>query len=262
MINTCDKGVDVPDNTPIRYYYNKQIKSYLGMFMAAFADLHVETGIREDGTSRFMNVPVVYGSRDRVVASILADNTQNKALKLPAMSVYMAGLDLAEHRMKGSGFVRNTPYVPDGGLIPDDVRNVKQRMPTPYDLDVELAIYTSNMDQHLQIVEQITMLFDPSIQLERSDAPFDWAKVVTITLTGISFDENYPIGSDRRKIQSTMRFKMSIWIETPAVVRDDLIKVIKLRIQSLSDLASFTDSVIWAPDDSYETIVDASAIAD
>ncbi len=242
------------------YFYNRQVKRYIGVFMAAFAGLQVETGKRDDGQTRFLNVPVVYGSKDRVVASILADHTQNKPIRLPTMSVYLRGMDLALDRQKGMGMVRNTPHVPDGGLLPDDVVNLKQRMPVPYDLDLELSIYTSNMDQHLQIVEQIIMMFDPSIQIERSDAPYDWAKNVVITMRNIEFDENYPAGTERRKVQSSIRFTMPAWIETPAQYRNDLVKTIKLRIQAIADMAAFVDSVAVAQDSDYDVIADAEVL--
>lgn len=242
------------------YFYNRQIKRYIGIFMAVFAGLQVETGRRDDGETRMLSVPVVYGSKDRVVASILADHTQNKPIRLPTMSVYMRGLELATDRMKGSGTVRNTPFVPDGGLLPDDVRNLKQRMPVPYDLDLELSVYTSNIEQHMQLIEQIIMLFDPSIQIERSDSVYDWAKNVTVTLKGIDFEENYPAGTDRRKVQSTLRFHMPIWIETPAEYRNDIVKTIKLRIQAMNDLADFVDSVAIARDEDYEVVASAEAL--
>ncbi len=242
------------------YFYNRQIKRYIGVFMAAFAGLQVETGKREDGETRFLSVPVVYGSKDRVVAGILAQNTQNKPIRLPTMSVYLRGMDLALDRQKGSGWIRNTPHVPDGGLLPDDVVNLKQRMPVPYDLDLELSIYTSNMDQHMQILEQITMLFDPSIQIERSDSVYDWAKNVVITLRNIEFDENYPAGTERRKVQSSIRFTMPIWIESPAEYRNDLVKTIKLRIQAIADMAAFVDSVAVAQDSDYDVIADAEVL--
>lgn len=242
------------------YFYSKQIKSYIGMFMAMFAGLQVETGKRGDGNTRFLTVPVMYGSKDRVVASILADHTQNKPIVLPAMSAYMRNLQIAPERMKGSGTERNSVHVPQGGILPDDVRNLKQRMPVPYNMDIELSVYTSNLDTHWQILEQILMLFDPSVQIERSDAPYDWAKNVIVTLTDVDFDENYPAGPDRRKMQSTLRFQIPIWIESPAAYKNDVVKTIKLRIQALGDLADFTESVAIAGDDEYETIASAEVV--
>lgn len=244
------------------YFYNKQLKRYLGVFMAIFAGLYVETGKRDDGNTRFLKVPVVYGSKDRVVASILADHTQNKPIRLPVMSAYMRNLQLAPERMKGSGTERSSVHVPQGGILPDDVVNLKQRMPVPYNMDVDLSIYTSNLDQHWQILEQIMMLFDPSVQIERSDATYDWAKNVMVTLTDVEFDENYPAGTERRKIQTTLRFTMPVWIESPAAYKNDVVKTIKLRIQAMSDMADFAESVAIAGDEDYDTIADAEVLRD
>lgn len=249
-----------PQTTIQGYHYSKQIKSYLGMFMAIFSGLHVETGKREDGETMFLNVPVSYGSKDRVAANVQADFTQNKPLRLPLMSAYMRSLQIAPERMKGQGLERNSVHVPQGGLLPDDVVNLKQRMPVPYNMDVELAVYTTNMDQHWQILEQIMMLFDPSVQIERSDSVYDWAKNVVVTLTDVDFDENYPAGGDRRKMQTTLRFQMPIWIESPASYKTDVVHAVKLRIQAMSDLAAFAESVAVAEDDDYETIASSEAL--
>lgn len=239
------------------YFYNKQIKRYLGAFMAIFAGLYVETGIREDGNTRFMKVPIVYGSKDRVVASILADHTQNKPIRLPVMSAYMRNLRMDPSRFKGVGMERSSQYVEQGGILPDDVSSLKQRMPVPYIMDVELSVYTSNMDTHWQIFEQIVALFDPSVQIERSDAVYDWAKNVIVTLDDVELDENYPAGVERRKMQTNFRFTIPVWFESPASYRNDVVKSIKLRIQAMSDLADFAESVAIAQDSDYETIADA-----
>lgn len=251
-----------PQETIQGYFYNRQIKRYIGVFMAIFAGLYVETGIRDDGKTRFLKVPVVYGSKDRVVASILADHTQNKPIRLPVMSAYMRNLTLNPERMKGTGFERSSVHVPQGGVLPDDVVNLKQRMPIPYTMDLELSVYTSNLDQHWQILEQIAVLFDPSLQIERSDAVYDWAKNVTVTLTDLEFDEDYPAGTERRKMQSSFRFQVPIWLESPSTYKNDVVKTIKLRIQAMNDLADFAESVAIAQDSDYDVIADAEVLRD
>lgn len=242
------------------YFYNRQIKRYLGAFMTIFNGIKIETGLRADGSTRFIEVPVVYGSKDRVAAAVVADNTQNALVRLPMMSAYMRSLTLAHNRMKGQGLERTSTYVPQGGVLPDDVVSLKQRMPIPYDMGVELCVYTTNMDTHCQILEQIMMIFDPSVEIERSDANFDWAKNIVVTIEDVDFDENYPAMADRRKIQTNIRFTMPIWIESPASYKNDVVKTVKLRIQAMTDLADFMESVAIAADSDYDTVATADAL--
>lgn len=222
------------------YYYDQQLKSYILQFMAIFSGLQVQIGKWNNKDERLISVPIHYGSQDRVVASIVAQNTQNTPLRLPVMSAYMRGINMAQNRMVGTGTERRKAYVPVGGLIPDDIEVIHQRKPVPYDLDMELAIYVSNSDQHFQILEQILPLFDPQLNIQTSDAPFDWTRLTHVLMTGISPDTTYPSGTDRRIIQSTLTFTIPIWIDTPADVRKDFVEKIYVRVGAVS--TELTDS--------------------
>lgn len=216
------------------YYYNNQLRSYILQFMAIFTGLQVMVGKNENNSEqRLISVPIHYAHPDRVVAALKANNTQNSPIRLPTQSAYVRGLNIAENRMKGTGTERRATYVPTGGLVPDDITVIHQRMPVPYDLTLDLSIYVSNTDQHFQIFEQILPLFDPQLQIQKNDAPFDWTRLTHVKLTDISMDTNFPIGIDRRIIQSTITFSMPIYIDTPADVRQDFIEKIFMRIGAI-----------------------------
>jgi hypothetical protein len=245
---------------PNAYYYDAQIRSYTLQFMAVFAGMQVQVGKLKTGNTvaepapvcedpnatvdvpevlaeRLIRVPIHYGHSDRIVAAILADNVQTKPMRLPVMSAVVKGIKLAQDRMHGQKAERRNAYVPVGGLVPDDIKVVHQAMPVPYDLTMELAVYVSNTEQHFQILEQIFLLFDPQLNIQKSDAPFDWTRLTQITLDDINLDTNYPIGTDRRIIQSTLSFTMPIWISAPADVRKDFIEKIFVRIGAVSNAA-------------------------
>ena len=137
------------------YYYDYQLKRYLVQFMAIFAGMQVEFGATETRDAALVQVPIAAASKDRVVASIKAGNTQNKPLRLPMMSVYMSNIELAPERRKGVGAQRRQTFMPTGGLFPDDFKVVKQRMPVPYNTTMDLHIFTSNQEQKNQIIEKI-----------------------------------------------------------------------------------------------------------
>ena len=217
------------------YYYNQQLKKFIVGFSNIFAGLRVHTGL--DGCAEIseIEVPIIYGSRDRVVSAIGASNTQNKQYTLPMMSCYQTGLEMDPSRMKGVNQSDRRSYLEQGGIFPDDVKAIKRVMPIPYNMIMELAIHASNTDQLFQILEQILMLFDYDLQLQFNDAPFDWTRVTSLYLTGINNEENYPTGPDRRSIIWTLNFSLPIWLSPPAEVRDEIIRAISLRIGDLSD---------------------------
>lgn len=238
------------------YWYAKQLKNYIIQFCAVFSGLNVVTGLGEDNTSKMYSVPIVFGSKDRVVAAIMAGNTQNKPFSIPMMSANMAGLELAPERKKGTGTVDRKVYLPSGGIFPDDLRVVHRIMPIPYNMQLELTLYASNTDQLHQMLEQILLLFDPILQIQLSDAPFDWTKITDIELTGINNEENYPPGNDKRIINWSLNFVMPIYLSAPMDLRDNIVRDINIRLGNLNtiqfgvvdeegSIVPFTE--IWGP---------------
>lgn len=243
------------------YYYDNQIKRFVLQFCAIFAGMQVKVGKLDDTDERFISVPIHYGHSDRIVAAILADNVHTKPIRLPVMSAYISGIKLATERFHGIGGERRNTYTPVGGLVPDDTRVVHQRMPVPYDLNMELAIYASNTEQHFQILEQIFIVFDPKLNIQSTDGPFDWTRLTQVTLNDISVDTNYPIGTDRRIIQSSLQFTIPIWISAPADVRKDFIEKIFLRVGAVSTGAMDSFEIIAELDAQgldYELVQDVS----
>lgn len=246
------------------YYYNQQLKKYVLQFMAIFSGLQVQVGKSATLDERLIPVPIHYATTDRVVASIMGQHTQNMPLRLPLMSAWNKGINIDMSRAKGTGGERRNTYVPVGGLVPDDARVIHQRMPVPYMLDMELGIYCSNTDQEFQILEQILPLFDPTLIIQTSDAPMDWARTTQVELTGINNDSSFPAGTERRIIQKTLTFQLPIWIDIPADIRRDFVEQIYLRVGAV-DTSSITSEDMIADLDGqglqYELVQDASDVS-
>lgn len=230
----------------MEYYYNKQIQKYIVQFMSVFQHLKVKTGQRNNGEIKSINIPISYGSKDRVTAAIKAGNTQNKPVVIPTMSTYMRNIALAPDRIKGRNTTTRNTSLPQGGIFPDDIQVIERQMPIPYNLTMELSLYVSNMDQHFQALEQILMLFDPILQIQTNDSMFDWTKITNIELQDINLEENHPINLDRRVIITTMSFKVPIWISLPADIKTNYVKKIFTRVSAL-DAVDF-DNVVDAFD--------------
>jgi hypothetical protein len=227
------------------YWYDQQIKRWITQYMAIFSGLQVQVGRWNAESEQLISIPIHYGSPDRVVAAIIAGNTQNTPVRLPVMAAQMSGLSIAKDRMHGTGVQRRETYVPVGGLIPNDIKVIHQRMPVPYDLEMKLGICASNTDQHLQIIEQILPLFDPQLNIQSSDALFDMTRLTSVELiNGPTFEQNTVLTADTRIIQSVITFKMPIWITIPADVRRDFIEKIYIRIGAVNAVATTNEEIV------------------
>lgn len=226
------------------YHYDAQLRRYIVQFAAIFAGMKVEVGKREDVEPHLIHVPVKNASMDRVVGHIKSENTQNKPIRLPIISFQLVNVDQAPELRKGIGVERRNSYMPTGGVFPDDITVVEQRQPVPYRAVFELAVWASNQDQHYQIMEQIFTLFDPLLQIQISDDIFDWTKLTSVELTDIRFDENMPMGGDRRIIQSRLGFVVPIYLSIPSKVHNKYVKDIYLRIGAVgSDVETSYDII-------------------
>jgi len=226
------------------YYYNSQIKSRITSFMAIFAGLRVSTGIRSDGTKKMLTVPIRYGDADKVVANLKADATQNSLIKIPLISAVYNEIQLDDSLRKGISVERRQTYMPSGGLFPDDINVVHQMMPVPYRLFMEIAIYTSNTEQQLQILEQLLVLFDPTLQLQTNDKVFDWTKITTVKLESVGLENNYPIGPDKNIRLVKLQVSFPIYLSIPSNLRDDYIKDIYFRIGVVENTSNTPEQMI------------------
>ena len=220
------------------YFYDHQFKRYITQFMAIFSDMRVQVGASLGLPARLIKVPIIYGSRDRVVA-IKGENTQNKPLRLPTMSGYLRTVEQAPDLRKGVGQRRRKTVMPLGGQFPNDIEVVHQFMPIPYRGRFELSVYASNTDQHFQIMEQILQIFDPVLQIQTSDDPFDWGMITSVELEGINWEENFPSQADRRVIQSTLMFEVTFYLSPPADLKKNFIANILVRLGVVPDATNF-----------------------
>lgn len=234
------------DKKLTNFYYNGQLTSYSIQFMSLFSDMQVKIGKNDSGSKTdIIHVPIRFGSMDRVVASIKANNTQNTMMRLPAMAANLVGMEMMPERYTGMGTHDRHVHLPLGGVMPDDLKVTYRQKHVPYRGIYELAVLTSNKDQQFQIIEQISLLFNPVLQIQTSDAAQDASKLSTVELKSISMDENYPPGGDKRNILTTFNFETILYMASPYNQRDEVVKRIKLRLATVPTYG-----------DVYETVVD------
>jgi hypothetical protein len=209
------------------FFYDGQIRRYVTQFMRIFIGFKYKAG---DGTLR--HVPVLYGDMTRQVASIIRENSENKMPTVPRVSCYISNLELDTTRLSDPTFVsklniseRDYDFDPDTGEpVYKNVRGggytVERLMPTPFKLTMKADIWTSNTDQKLQLMEQILVLFNPSLDIQTTDNYIDWTSLSVVNLNSLNFSSRtIPQGAESEIDISTMEFTMPIWISPPTKVK-------------------------------------------
>jgi len=208
------------------FFYDGQIRRYVTQFMRIFIGFKYKAG---DGEEK--HVPVMYGDLSRQVASIIKENSENKLLTVPRVSCYISGLELDISRLADASFVskmhiRERAYdeTENGNINYKDYQGasytVERLMPTPYKLSMKTDIWTSNTDQKLQLVEQILVLFNPSLEIQTTDNYIDWTSLSVVDLKSVNFSSRtIPQGTESDIDICTLECEMPIYITPPAKIK-------------------------------------------
>ena len=207
----------------MQHFYDGQIRRYLTQIIRLFGQFSYK-----DGQGRLVQVPVMYGDLTRQVGSILRDNSENKIPSAPRMAVYITNLEMDTTRVADSSYVnklniREREYDSAGQeYLNSSGKNytVERLMPTPYTLTVNVDIWSTNTDQKLQILEQIFMLFNPSLEIQTTDNYIDWTSLSVLNMDNINFSSrSIPTGTENEIDVATITLTTPIFISPPAKVK-------------------------------------------
>ena len=116
-------------------------------------------------------------------------------------------------------------------------------MPVPYDITIKLDIWTTNTNQKWQLFEQISPMFNPSLEIQSTDNYIDWTSLSVIELNDTNYSSRtIPIGTDEPIDIMTMTFTLPVWISMPAKVTK--LGVIHKVIASMYDADGNTNSIL------------------
>jgi hypothetical protein len=211
-----------------QFFYDNQIRRFVLQFVRVFSNFQVEFGQQEDGTRTLQRVPVRFAGSSRQAAMVLRDNSASSLPSTPMISVYITNFTYDRPRIMEPNFVdkihiREREYDADQGRYTHRQGNaytIERLMPVPYQLEMRADIWTSNLDQKLQILEQLAVMFNPTLEIQSTDNYVDWTSLSYIELTGSTFSTNaMPMGLDDSIEVSTLTFTMPIWISAPAKVK-------------------------------------------
>jgi hypothetical protein len=221
----------------MQHFYDGQIRRYITQMIRMLSNFGYE-----DGDGKIVRIPVTYGDLTRQVANIIRDNSENKIPSAPRIAIYITGLEPDRSRTADQTFVskmniRERFYDSTGNEYLDKQGKnytVERIMPTPYTLSVNADIWSTNTDQKLQILEQLLVLFNPSLEIQTTDNYIDWTSLSVVNLENITFSSrSVPVGVDSEIDIATLQFTTPIYLSAPVKVKR--LGVITDIIQSIYD---------------------------
>lgn len=217
----------------MQYWYTEQLRNYRLQFIRAFANMYVSVGVDSNGNPILQQVPVRYGDSTRIASTIVKGNSENKVLTTPFISCYVSNLNMNAARRQDPSFVskvRLTERTYDEDTesyeqTPGNRYTVERYMPVPYDLTMQVDVWTSNTDQKEQLLEQILALYNPSIEIQTSVNIVDWTVISLIELQDsiVWSSRTIPVGTDNPIDTFSLTFKIPIWINPPSKVKKQLV---------------------------------------
>lgn len=235
------------------FFYDGQIERFLIQFIRMISGFQVEFGKDRDGNTTLQRVPVYYGDGSRQVASIITNNSENSMPTVPAITVYISNVTYERERVQEPNFVgkmdiRQRSYndiTQEYEQQQGNAFTVERLMPVPYKLELKVDIWTSNTKQKLQLLEQLMILFNPSLEIQSTDNYIDWTSLSAVYLEGQSWtSRSVPIGTDNPIDVATLTFSMPVWLSPPAKVKK--LGVIQKIIASVHDAQGDLNSAVYS----------------
>jgi hypothetical protein len=224
------------------YFYDEQIRRFLLQFTRIFSNFQIEYGRANSQDATLVRVPIRYGDASRQAQNILQDNSANSLPSTPLMTFYITDMMYARERLQDPYFVskaqvRQRFYDTDTNSYETTQGNaftIERLMPVPYKMSINLDIWTSNTQQKFQIFEQISTLFNPSLEIQSTDNYLDWTSLSVVDLDQVTWTtRTIPQGTENPIDIMTMKFSIPIWISSPAKVKK--LGVIEKIIASVFD---------------------------
>lgn len=138
------------------HFYHKITRKYVVLFGTMFNNITlVRTNTDTGAEIERVKIPIVYGPKEKYITRLRADPDLQKQvqMRLPRLSFELTGVNYDPSRKQNSLLKVAKPGT--------STTAQSSYMAVPYDLQFELNLYTRNIDDGTQIIEQILPYFNP-----------------------------------------------------------------------------------------------------
>jgi hypothetical protein len=162
------------------HFYHGSTRKIIVAFGTLFNNITIT---RKDGKN--ITVPLTYASKEKFYVTLQQNYKLNRMsdMILPRMGFIITDMAYDFERKQssiGKFHVRSM----------DDISHKKMYLPVPYDIQLQLSIYSRNMIDGLQILEQILPFFKPSFNITINELdPMGVMRDIPIILDSVSHDD-------------------------------------------------------------------------
>lgn len=201
-------------------FYNGSIRKMVVAFGSLFNQINISR--QESSGTKYIEVPIAYAPKEKYKVRLAQDPYFQNPLQitLPRLAFEITGFAYDPSRKRNSlqkNIVRDTQT----SAIKYTYAEV------PYNIDFGLYIYTRNMDDGLQIVEQILPYFAPEFVTTINFDDVNRKVDVPIYLNSVTSEEDYEGDfQTRRSIIFTLNFTMKTYVFGPVKTYSEIRKVV------------------------------------
>jgi hypothetical protein len=211
-----------------KFFYDNQVRRFLVQFARIFSNWQVTKGKDPAGNDILIRVPIQYGDASRMVATVQANNSTSSLPSAPLITYYISGLEFDQKRTQDPYFIDKTsvrqrtwnPETQSYTTTQGQAFTVERVMPVPYTLRITVDFWTTNYNQKLELIEQLGVLFNPSMEIQSTDNFIDWTSLSVVYQDGLTFSSrSIPQGTGNPIDVMSWKFYMPIWISSSAKIK-------------------------------------------
>ena len=199
------------------HFYHKQIRNTVIAFGTIFNNIHIKRLDSSGNPLQSLKVPLSYSPKEKFIArldqqSSLTGSDSSVAITLPRMA-----FDITGYAYDPSRKLNKNQRL---GVVTTNADTTKlnaQYSPVPYDVSIELNVFTANSDDGLQIIEQILPYFQPDYTVTMiENSVMDSKRDIPFILESVNYEDSYA-GSltDTRRITYSLSFTAKIYLYGP-----------------------------------------------
>lgn len=180
------------------YSYHQTIRNYVVLFGSIFSNMHIKRG------DKFIKVPIKYGKGTMYEKAPQGVQEREKS-KLRMIVPSMAFLD--------DDIARDPVRQTSTSYAVELAQGFEAAARIPYNISFKLHTRNKNIEDHLQMLEQITSVFDPTVTVKmkptKESEKYD---NILIKLESFSTDDNSEEQDEERLIECEYSFTLEGYI--------------------------------------------------
>lgn len=231
----------------LQYYYDGQFRRVLKHLIRVFGEFKILNSIDDSGNPVYKTVPCRYADISRLAAYIINGGSENTLISAPMMTISVQSLKMDRPSIRSPAaetIVMGTNKSPAQNEYTKELDKqylITRYNPVPWDFTFDLNIWTTTLTSKMELFEQISTLFAPSVTLQLSENPLDWTSATDVELIDCQFSSrSVPQGTDTDLDIMTLSFKCTIWFSLPGTVeKPKLIQEIVTNVHNTKDELDF-----------------------